>query len=62
MYARLVYAELSLYPDTVKRVTPVLKALRSELGNAKGLNSYTLFHDWDRGEIGLLAVCRGFPE
>lgn len=56
MYARLVLAELSLYPDTLKRVEPVLKALRAALGKVKGLQSYTLFHDWDKGEVGLLAV------
>ena len=56
MYARLVHAELSLYPDTLKRVKPVMEALKSAMGNVKGLQSYTLFHDWDKGEIGLLAV------
>ena len=56
MYARLVLAELSIYPDTLKRVEPVLKALKTALGKVKGLQSYTLFHDWAKGEVGLLAV------
>ena len=56
MYARLVYAELSLYPDTKQRVQPVLVALKSELGKVSGLKSYTLFYDWDRGEVGVFAV------
>ena len=56
MYARLVYAEISLYPDTLKRVQPVLDALKSELSAVKGLETYTLFYDWERGEVGLFAV------
>ena len=56
MYARLVLAELSVYPDTLERVKPVLQALKKELQNVKGLNSYTLFNDWDKGEVGLFAL------
>ena len=56
MFARLVYAELSMYPDTIKRVTPLLKSLKTELGKVQGLNSYTVFNNWDRGEVGVFAL------
>jgi hypothetical protein len=56
LYARLIYAELSVYPDILNRVTPVLEKLRSELGKVKGLSSYTLFHHWERGEVGIFAL------
>ena len=56
MYARLVLAELSVYPNTLERVKPILQALKKELENVKGLNSYTLFNDWDRGEVGIFVL------
>ena len=51
MYARLVYVELSLYPRTREQVEDVLKTISSEVKGVKGMKGYTLFTDWDSGQV-----------
>ncbi len=56
MFARLVYAELSVYPGTRERAEKVLTALKTELGQVEGLSSYTLFNNWAQGQVGAFVV------
>ena len=56
MFARLVFAEISVYPGTREKVDKVLVNLRSALNRVNGLDSYTLFHNWDKGEVGIFAL------
>jgi len=56
LFARLVYAELSVYPGTRERAEKVLTALKTELGQVEGLSSYTLFNNWAQGQVGAFVV------
>ncbi|MFQ5861465.1 MAG: hypothetical protein ACE5IG_07965, partial [Dehalococcoidia bacterium] len=52
MHARLIYANLSLYPDTWQRVENFFKSVKGEVKKVAGLKSYTLFTDRESADVG----------